>query len=75
MKQSSLDKRSLTAVMLVALICSQAIICTPRTQKHVNKCYIIEWFMGTIVEWYEYCALLEAVGRLRILRKSAENLR
>jgi len=31
--------------------------------------------MGTIVEWYEYCALLDAVGGLHILRKSTENLR
>jgi len=31
--------------------------------------------MRTIVEWYEYCAPLDAVGGLRILRKSTENLR
>ena len=31
--------------------------------------------MGTIVELYEYCALLDAVGRLRVVRKSTENLR
>jgi len=43
-------------------------------QKPVSECYIIERFMGTIVEWYEYCALLDAVGGLRILRKSTENL-
>jgi len=42
---------------VVALICSQAIICLPRTQKPVSKCYVIERFMGTIVEWYEYCPL------------------
>jgi len=30
--------------------------------------------MGTIVEWYEYCALLDAVGGLCMLRKSTENL-
>jgi len=40
----------------VALICSQAIICILRTQKPVSECYVTEWFMGTIVEWYEYCA-------------------
>jgi len=61
--------------VVVALICSQAIICLPRTQKPMNECYIIERFMGTIVEWYEYCAWLDAVGGLRILRKSTENLR
>jgi len=27
--------------MVVALICSQAIICLPRTQKPVSKCYVI----------------------------------
>jgi len=40
------------------LICSQATICLARTQKPVSECYVIEWFMGTIVEWYKYCALL-----------------
>jgi len=52
--------------MVVALICSQAIICLPRTQKPVSRCYIIERLMGTIVEWYEYCAfahyLLQSEG-------------
>jgi len=43
--------------------------------KPVSECYVIERFMGTIVEWYEYCALLDAVGGLRILSKSTENLR
>ena len=60
--------------MVVALMCSQAIICLPRTQKPVGECYVIERLMGTIVEWYEYCALLDAVGGLRILRKSTENI-
>jgi len=60
---------------VIALICSQAIICLPRTQKPVSVCYIIQWFVGTIVEWYEYCALLDAVGGLHILRKRTENLR
>jgi len=60
---------------VVALICSQAIICLPPTQKPVSECYVIERLMGTIVQWYEYCALLNAVGGLRILRKSTENLR
>jgi len=31
--------------------------------------------MGTIVEWYEYWVLDDAVGGLRILWKSTENLR
>jgi len=41
---------------VVALIYSQAIICLPHTQNPVSECYVIERFMGTIVEWYEYCA-------------------
>jgi len=41
---------------VVALICWQAIICLPRMQKPVSEYYVIEWFMGTIVEWCEYCA-------------------
>jgi len=59
---------------VVTLICSQAIIYLPRTQKPVSGYYVTERFMGTIVEWYEYCTLLDAVGELRILRKSTENL-
>jgi len=43
--------------------------------KPVSECSVIDWFVGTIVEWYEYCALLDAVRRLHILRKSTENLR
>jgi len=27
-------------------------------RKPVSEFYVIEQFMGTIVEWYEYCALL-----------------
>jgi len=61
--------------VVVALICSQAIICLPRTQKPVSECYVIDRFMGTIVEWYEYCPLLDAIEGLHILRKSTENLR
>jgi len=53
---------------VVALICSQVIISLPRTQKPVSECYVIQRFTGTIVEWYEYCALLDAVGGLRIGR-------
>jgi len=41
--------------MVVALICSQAIICLPRTQKPVSECYVIERFVGMIVVWYKYC--------------------
>jgi len=29
----------------------------------------------TSLEWSEYCALLDAVGGLRVVRKSTENLR
>jgi len=58
----------------VALICLQAIICLPRMQKPVSKCYVIERLMRTTVEWYAYGALLDAVRGLRILRKSTENL-
>jgi len=37
--------------------------------------YIINWFIGMIAEWSEYCALHDAVGRLRVVRNSTENLR
>jgi len=59
--------------MVIALICLQAIICLPRSQKPVSECYVIERFMGTIMEWYEYCPLLAAVGGLPILRKGRSN--
>jgi len=49
---------------VVALICSQAIICLPRTQKPVSECYVIQQFMGTIVEWYEYCAFAHYLMQL-----------
>jgi len=58
---------------VIALICLQAIICLPCSQKPVSECYVIDQFMGTIVEWYEYCPLLAAVGGLRILRKGRSN--
>jgi len=60
---------------VVALICLKAIICLPHSQNPVSECYVIERFMGIIVEWFEYCALFAAVGGLRILRKITENLR
>jgi len=72
MKQISSDEQGLTVVSCPGLFA--AIICLPRTQKTVSECYVIEWIMGTIVEWYEYCALLDAVGGLCMLRKSTENL-
>jgi len=43
--------------------------------KAENECYVIDCFVGTIAEWSEYCALLDAVGRLRVVRNSTENLR
>jgi len=42
--------------------------------KPESECSIIDWFIGTIVEWSKYCALLDAVGRLRVIRNSTENL-
>jgi len=42
-------------------------------QEPVSECYIIEQFMGIIAEWYVYCVLLDAVGGLRILRKTTGN--
>jgi len=45
--------------MVVALICLQAIFCLLRTQKPVSECYVnMERFMGTTVEWYDYCAFV-----------------
>jgi len=38
-------------------------------------CYVIHQFIWTIAEWSEYCALLDAVGRLCVIRNSTENLR
>jgi len=58
--------------VVVALICSQEIICLPCMQKPVSECYVIEQFVGTIVEWYEYCALLDAVRGLHILRANCK---
>jgi len=58
---------------VIALISLQASICLPRSQKPVGECCVIELFMGTIVEWYEYCPLLAAFGGLPILRKGRSN--
>jgi len=33
---------------VVALICSQAIICLPHAQKPVSECYVIEQFIGQL---------------------------
>jgi len=33
------------------------------------------WFIGMIAEWSKYCALLDAVGGLRVVSNSKENLR
>jgi len=44
---------------------------------HANperKCYVVDRFIETIAGWSEDCALLDAVGGLRIVRKSTENL-
>jgi len=35
---------------------------------------VIDRFIGIIAEWSKYCALLDAVGELRIVRNSTENL-
>ena len=40
-----------------------------------SKCYIIDRFIVTIAVWSEYCALLDAVGELRVIMNSTENLR
>jgi len=45
------------------------------TRKPGSECYVIHHFIGTIVVCSEYCALLDAVRRLRIERNSTENLR
>jgi len=41
-----------------------------------SACYVIDRFIGTVAEWSEYCALLDgdAVGVLRVVRNSTENL-
>jgi len=43
-------------------------------QKSESKCYIIDRFIGIIAKGSEYCALLDAVGGLRVLWNSTENL-
>jgi len=40
----------------------------------MTEFYVIEWFVGTIVECSEYCTLLDAVGGLCVVRNSTENL-
>jgi len=42
-----------------------------------SECHVIDQFIGTIAEWSEYCALLDgdAVGGLRVVTNSTENLR
>jgi len=40
-----------------------------------SECYVIDRFFGTIAEWSEYCALLNAVGGVRVVRNSTEHLR
>jgi len=40
-----------------------------------SECYVIDRFIGVIAEWSEYCALLDAVGGLGVVRNSTENLR
>jgi len=40
-----------------------------------GECYVIDRFLGTFAEWSEYCALVDAVAGLRVVRTSTENLR
>jgi len=44
-------------------------------QKPKGRYYIIDRYIRTIAEWSEYCALLDAVGGLCVIRNSTENLR
>jgi len=37
--------------------------------------YVIDQFVETIAEWSEYCALLDAVRKLDVVRNSIKNLR
>jgi len=39
-------------------------------QKPASECYVKKLFIRTIAEWSEYCALLDAVGELCIIRNS-----
>jgi len=39
-----------------------------------SECYVIDRFIWMIVEWSEYCTLLDAVGGLPAVRNSTENL-
>jgi len=43
-------------------------------QKPASECYVVEQLIGTIAEWSVHDALLDAVGRLRAVRNSTENL-
>ena len=40
-----------------------------------SECYVTDRFIAMIAERSEYCALLDAVGGLRVVRNSTENLR
>jgi len=46
----------------------------PRANPEIDG-YVTDWFIGTIAEWSQYCALLDAVGKLHVIRNSTENLR
>jgi len=43
-------------------------------QKPESECCVIHWFIETVLEWSEYCALLYAARGLRVIRNSTENL-
>jgi len=55
-----------------SLVCRQpsAYCAKPR-----SECYLIDRSIGMIAEWFEYCVLLYAVRRLRLVRNSTENFR
>ena len=40
-----------------------------------SKCCVIDQFIGIIAEGSKYCTLHDAVGGLRVMRNSTENLR
>ena len=39
-----------------------------------SECYVTDRFIGTIAQWSEYCALLDADAGLHVIRNSTENL-
>jgi len=59
------------------IVKNHGLVCRQPSAYHAipgNECYGIDWFIGTIAQWLEYWALLDAVRGLRVVRKSAASM-